>query len=46
VTATVSSIAFGTVPLCDAFGVETGVDLSTPPSGPEFDRIYEAFLAH
>ncbi|MEZ5934161.1 MAG: TauD/TfdA family dioxygenase [Alphaproteobacteria bacterium] len=46
-TATMSSTPFKMTPLTDSFGVEiSGVDLSNPLSGPEFDRIYEAFLAY
>lgn len=40
-------IDFQKTPLTNSFGVEIGgVDLSSPMSGPEFDQIYEAFLAH
>jgi taurine dioxygenase len=39
--------SFLTRPLMPSFGVELlEVDLSAPLSGPDFDRIYEAFLAH
>jgi taurine dioxygenase len=38
---------FKVTPLTSTFGAEiAGVDLSNPLSGPEFDRIYEAFLGH
>ena len=41
------STCFDLKPLASSFGVEVdGVDLSVPMSGPEFDRIYDAFLAH
>lgn len=40
-------IDFQKTPLTNSFGVEIeGVDLSSPMSGPEFDQIYAAFLAH
>jgi taurine dioxygenase len=42
-----ASAFFEATPLSSSFGVEVkGVDLSIPMSGPEFDQIYEAFLAH
>ncbi|MGH1483902.1 MAG: TauD/TfdA dioxygenase family protein [Geminicoccales bacterium] len=40
-------VGFQTTPLTNSFGVEVvGIDLSFPMSGPEFDQIYEAFLAY
>jgi len=40
-------VDFQTTPLTNSFGVEVvGIDLSFPMSGPEFDQIYEAFLAY
>lgn len=46
-TATMVSPALQMTPLTDGFGVEiTGIDLAVPLPGHDFDRIYEAFLAH